>query len=78
MHKSGFYAESGIVQVLLITLCVAYILAGLYMKQYVTSINRRSLAIMHAYLSVANGIVCHSNINITVVLINIYFVAIKA
>lgn len=33
---------------------------------------------MHAYLSVANGIVCHSKINITVVLINIYFVAIKA
>lgn len=31
-----------------------------------------------AYLSVANGIVCHSNINITVVLINIYVVAIKA
>lgn len=33
---------------------------------------------MHAYLSVANGIVCHSNISITVVLINIYVVAIKA
>lgn len=33
---------------------------------------------MHAYLIFANGIVCNSNINIKVVLINIYVVAIKA
>lgn len=33
---------------------------------------------MHAYLIVANGIVCNSNINITVIFINIYVVAIKA
>lgn len=48
------------------------------MKYFMSVYKSEVLAIMHAYLIVANGIVFYSDINITVVLINIYVVAIKA